>query len=317
MRPSPEFPLTVVEAGGGRLEEAAAALMGGSRDRGRRYLAQLKAQGLAPGAALGLSDVDGRLRAAAILTRHAGRTAMLTITAPRHRGECAQLAPLAAAACARGKALDVDIVQSLLDPSESLSLELLAAGGMKVIGTLAYLERSLGRDSPVRAPALPAGVRIDAWDPDDRATLERLLEESYIDTRDCPGLAQMRDTCDILDGHIATGTFEPGMWWILSDEAGPAGVALLSSVPAAQCIEVVYFGLSPRVRGRGLARVLLDHALASLRHRSERTVALACDERNTVAMRLYTRAGFSKRLARAALVAPVREPARRSLVHSR
>lgn len=317
MRTSQDFPLTVVEAGGGRLEEAAAALMGGSRDRGRRYLAQLNMQGLAPAAVLGLSDVDGRLKAAAILTRHAGRTAMLTMTAPRHRNECAMLEPLAVAACTRGSQLDVDIVQSLLDPAEVLSLELLTAGGMRVIGTLAYLERSCGKDAPVRAPELPPGVSIEAWDPEDRATLERLLEESYVDTRDCPGLAQMRDTRDILDGHLATGTFEPGMWWILSDGSGPCGVALLSAVPSAQCVEVVYFGLSPRVRGRGLARALLAHALARLRGRSERTVALACDERNAAAMRLYARAGFSKRLARTALVAPVQARARQPLVHSR
>jgi mycothiol synthase len=319
MSADPEPALHVVEAAGGRLHEAAAALAGG-RDRGRRYLAQLAAQGLRADAAIALSDADGRLHAAAVLTRHAGRTAMVSVTAPRSEHEARRWSPLAAAAVARASALDVDVLQALVDPSHRHAVTLISLGGLRAIGTLAYLERPLAAAPLTGHHAAPEGTRITPWDPADRSTIERILEESYVGTLDCPGLAQMRRTCDILDGHLATGQHDPSMWWILNDGSGPCGAALLSPVPGAACVEVVYFGLSQRVRGRGLSRALLAFALRSIASRHERTVALACDERNEPAMRLYRSFGFARRLSRVALVAPV--PAGKcaaggTLVHSR
>jgi ribosomal protein S18 acetylase RimI-like enzyme len=311
--------LQVVEALGGRLHEAAAALTG-SRDRGRRYLAHLVAQGLRADAALALADRDGRLHAAAVLTTHAGRTAMVAITAPRSAREAQHWAPLASAALTRAASLDVDVLQALVDPSHRHTTTLLELGGLRTIGTLAYLERSLSAPLPAPIAEQTGQLRITMWDPSDRAGLEQLLEASYIDTRDCPGLAQMRRTCDIIDGHVATGAHDPSMWWILHDAQGACGLALLSPVPTADCVEVVYFGLSPRVRGRGLSRTLLRHALDALAGRRERTVALACDEGNAAALRLYRSFGFARRLSRVALVAAVRPASAASagrLVHSR
>jgi len=319
MDADPETSLRVVEASGGRLHEAAAVLAGG-RDRGRRYLAHLAAQGLHADAALALSDQDGRLHAAAVLTRHAGRTAMVSITSPRSEREAQQWATLASAARARAMSLDVDVLQALLDPTHRHTVALLERGGLRTIGTLAYLERPLSAPLPARQVTGGPGMRIAPWNPRERDLLERLLDESYIDTRDCPGLAQMRRTTDILDGHMATGEHDPSMWWIMHDDQGPCGIALLSPVPSAQCVEVVYFGLSPRVRGRGLSRVLLAHAIDALAGRSERTVALACDEGNSAALRLYRSFGFARRLSRVALVAatrPAPTPASDRLVHSR
>lgn len=319
MHEAPDPAFHVVEAGGGRIHEAASALTGG-RDRGRRYLAHLTAQGLRADAALALSDADGRLHAAAVLTRHAGRTAMLSITSPRSEREAQRWAPLAAAALVRASSLDVDVLQSLVDPAHRHTVTLLERGGMGIIGTLAYLERPLDAALPEGLHTMPEGVRAVAWDPTDRGLVERLLQESYVDTLDCPGLAQMRRTCDILDGHLATGQHDPSMWWILHDAGGPCGVALLSPVPSAACIEVVYFGLSQRVRGRGLSRALLAFALRAIAPRQERTVALACDERNEPALRLYRSFGFARRLSRVALVAPIpaaQRTASGTLVHSR
>ena len=316
---APEPTLQVVEASGGRLLEAAAALTGG-RERGRRYLAHLAAQGLRADAVLALSDGDGRLHAAAVITRHAGRTAMTSITAPRSATEARRWAHLASAALARATALDIDVLQALVDPAHHHTVALLELGGLRTIGTLAYLER------PLSAPLSSAhrfdahGIGFAPWDGCDRSLIERLLEESYIDTRDCPGLAQMRRTCDIIDGHMSTGEHDPSMWWVMRDASGPCGTALLSPVPAADCVEVVYFGISPRVRGQRLSSALLAHALGALSGRRERNVALACDESNAAAMRLYRSFGFARRLSRVALVAATRpspSAAPDRLVHSR
>ena len=245
---------------------------------------------------------------------------MASVTAPRAAWEAKQWAPLASAAVARAGSLDVDVLQALVDPAHRHTAELFELGGLRTIGTLSYLERPLTAPVPPIATSGVSGISISTWDRRDRGLLERLLDESYIDTRDCPGLAQMRRTSDILDGHLATGEHDPQMWWILRDAHGPCGTALLSPVPGAQCVEVVYFGLSPRVRGRGLSRTLLAHSLRALAGRRERTVALACDEGNEAALRLYRSFGFVRRLSRIALVAAVRAvptAAPDRLVHSR
>ena len=245
---------------------------------------------------------------------------MASVTAPRAAWEAQRWAPLASATLARAASLDVDVLQALVDPAHRHTAALLELGGLRTIGTLAYLERPLSAPLPRVARADASGMRIEPWNPGDRDLMERLLEDSYIDTRDCPGLAQMRRTSDILDGHMATGQHEPSMWHVMRDAQGPCGMALLSPVPGAGCVEVVYFGLSPRVRGCGLSRALLAHALDGLAGRTERTVALACDEGNAAAMRLYRAFGFARRLSRIALVAQVRPspaPATDRLVHSR
>jgi len=74
---------------------------------------------------------------------------------------------------------------------------------------------------------------------------------------------------------------------------------------SAGSVELVYLGLVPEARGRGLGRRLLEHGLALLKGRSERAVVLAVDERNTPAMKLYREAGFRPSLRRVAFIRPV------------
>ena len=76
----------------------------------------------------------------------------------------------------------------------------------------------------------------------------------------------------------------------------------MSEIPVSNCIEVVYFGLAPNARGRGVGGYLLDHALGIVQDGGGQSVALACDELNHPAMRLYQSRGFAMRLRRSALI---------------
>ena len=83
------------------------------------------------------------------------------------------------------------------------------------------------------------------------------LESSYQDTLDCPELCGLRETPDVLDSHRSTGVFDPALWWMVHVNGQARGCALFNRCPEQRTIELVYLGLSPELRGRGLGKWLL------------------------------------------------------------
>jgi ribosomal protein S18 acetylase RimI-like enzyme len=111
-----------------------------------------------------------------------------------------------------------------------------------------------------------------------------------------PELEGARALDDILDGHRAAGLFAPGRWQLgrIPGEPEAAAVLLLAAVPGRDAWEVIYLGLTPAARGRGLGRAVLQHALELAREHVPH-LELAVDLRNTPAVRLYQAAGFTVR----------------------
>jgi ribosomal protein S18 acetylase RimI-like enzyme len=87
---------------------------------------------------------------------------------------------------------------------------------------------------------------------------------------------------------------------------------LFSPSPGTGTLELVYLGLSPMLRGRGLGGRLLAFGLSHLVWREEGTVTCAVDQRNTPACRLYERFGFVRFEERIALVRGLGDRARSS-----
>jgi ribosomal protein S18 acetylase RimI-like enzyme len=72
----------------------------------------------------------------------------------------------------------------------------------------------------------------------------------------------------------------------------------MTEVHGREAWEVIYLGLTPGARGRGLGRAVLRHALELARDHVP-FLELAVDLRNTPAVRLYRSAGFIPRNLRA------------------
>jgi len=203
---------------------------------------------------------------------------------------------------------DVVLMQALLKPEEESVRRALEQAGWLVVGDLDYMRRAisasdarLGDDSK----DLDTGISIRRYTSGDDGVFIEALEASYVDTLDCPELCGMRPTADVLEGHRATGHFDPDLWWLVEHDHQPAGVMLLNPNPEQSAVELVYIGLAPSVRGRGLAKHLLTMGLATLAGRIEREVTCAVDVRNTPALRLYERLGFRAFARRTALVLPI------------
>jgi GNAT superfamily N-acetyltransferase len=108
-----------------------------------------------------------------------------------------------------------------------------------------------------------------------------------------PELEGVRSLDDIIESHRATGRFIPGRWQLgyVAGEPESAVVLLLSEIPDRDAWEVVYLGLTPSARGRGIGRAAIEYALDLARPHVPR-LELAVDDRNHPATRLYQAAGF-------------------------
>lgn len=265
-----------------------------------------------------------RVRQACLAVPGSGRTAMLFLSEPPRAGEigddqqaalCERVAVVRAACedLRKERARQVVLAQSLPSPDETWSVIACLEAGFTRVGTLHYLRRPA---EPVRtrdaktAPTWPAGVEVVsvASLPTSRRedVLLRVMDASYADTLDCPELCGLRATRDILASHQATGQFDPALWWIGFAGEEPIACAFMSAWPEQRSCELVYLGIVPAWRGKGLGRTLLEHAMrAASLARGALSFTCAVDERNTPALRLYDAMGYRAFAKRVALVKPL------------
>ena len=86
-------------------------------------------------------------------------------------------------------------------------------------------------------------------------------------------------------------------------EAGtPLGVLLLSGSGRSDSLELVYLGLAPPGRGRGLAELLMQTALSQVVQRGLDRLCLAVDAANVPALKLYYRHGMHRMATRVAML---------------
>jgi len=92
----------------------------------------------------------------------------------------------------------------------------------------------------------------------------------------------------------------------LTERSEPRGVLILSPTPYSDSLELVYLGLTPEARGRGLGAMLLELALWQVRRAGKRQISLAVDSRNVPALKLYYRHGLKRIASRTALIRDLR-----------
>lgn len=284
--------------------------------------------GLDLGALFGFREGDSGVGHAALGIPGRGRTANVYVSSPRlnpftsqpgastiedqRRAQCID------AVCAQLRTLrtpsgpEVCIAQTLLEPSDLSTRRVFEAAGFECVGRLRYLHQPITRAGPAPT-SWPDGIRLvrvaDAgepsrWQPD----LLRAMERSYEQTLDCPRMCGMRATQDVLDSHLATGQWDAALWWIVYAAHEPHGCMLLSRCPEQDTVELVYLGISPQIRGQGIATRLLRLARASLHASDGATWSCAVDEANAPALALYERIGFVPYALRDALVRSLHAP---------
>ena len=89
------------------------------------------------------------------------------------------------------------------------------------------------------------------------------------------------------------------------DGIEPVGCLLLADIPLRRALEVAYLGLTPRGRGRGIGRALMQRTLAIGSRRAFDVMSLAVDGENVPAVKLYKRFGYSQVAQRVAFIKQV------------
>ncbi len=243
-------------------------------------------------------------RQACLVVPGAGRTGMCFTTKPTNDAETDELGAVIEHACKHLPPKVVRLAQALVETTDEVLIRAHTRAGMPPMATLLYLRRAMpqGQEFGSVTP-LPEGVELVPYRPGhDDPVLMEVLPRTYEGTLDCPELSNTRRPSDVVASHRAAGAWSPALWWMVRHEGRAEGVALFSAMPEQVGVELVYFGLTPVLRGRGLGRLLLQHTFARLRGRPETHLTCACDERNAPALRMYEALGMYEHERRVALV---------------
>ena len=198
--------------------------------------------------------------------------------------------------------------QCLLDPADEWGGAVLGEGGVPRITDLILLSRPLpGKPLKADEPSL----RPECYSPESHADFARIVESTYVDTLDCPALAQMRSGEQLLEAHRATGQFNPQACRIYHASGRDVGILLLAEHPDRDVWEVAYMGVVPEFRGLGFGRAILVSGIDLVRGSGRATMEIAVDVANRPALRLYESLGFSE-MRRFAVHLRFRQPVMRA-----
>lgn len=213
---------------------------------------------------------------------------------------------LTTAAVKAADAAGVSMTQTLLESERDPSIPALEASGFKRLATLCYLQWERNADSGTGPVAPSSRVTFEPHAGADRQRLAEVVQLTYEDTLDCPGLEGVRDVHDSLDGYRQVGQHDPSLWFFMRSAASAvdrsldaqgrgrrdAGVLILSPHPLSSQLELVYVGVVPKARGQGLGAYAVQHAKQVLAARGMERIVLAVDAANAPALRVYNDAGF-------------------------
>lgn len=247
----------------------------------------------------------GQLGPVVLIVPQAGRTGLLFTSPVMDMASAGELSQVIDEACRGAPPQRVALAQGLVPPDDALSIAAMERAGFKTLARLSYMQCRVPRQPPEIDES--ADVVFQMYQPALHSIFERLLLESYEQTLDCPDLRGVRQIGDVIEGHRAVGSFDPRMWTLAEIGGKPAGVLLLNPVPPAECVELVYLGLAPEFRRRGLARALLRRAMHQCAAYGHRLITLAVDDRNTPAVMLYEQFGFRMTMKRLALIRAISE----------
>jgi GNAT superfamily N-acetyltransferase len=234
--------------------------------------------------------VGGQAAAAALVAENPGKVGMLLHSPPSGRGvNFSALAATVRAAAEEALGRGMTFVQALIDPRETRSIAAVNEAGFTILADLLHMQR---RDRPTLDEENPHfhWLNFTQFSHDELAAL---IVETYRGSLDCPQLGALRGADDVIACHQSSGVFCPRSWLILRHDGKDAGCVLMNESSSDKSSEIVYLGVAPQHRGKGLGKSLLRRALACAHQRRMERVVLAVDDRNVYAKRIYEAEGFS------------------------
>lgn len=195
-------------------------------------------------------------------------------------------------------------IQMLPDASDRAHQALAERLGFARLTRLHYLER--GAVFPWVDPPPADEVSWECYSEALHARFADVVAATYRESLDCPELTALRPIDDALASHKAAGEFDPRLWELAIIDGAPAGCVLLGRLGLRRLVELVYMGVAPEFRRRGVGALLLRRAIRQARRIDAGGLTLAVDERNTPALQLYARFSFERVSSREAYLLAAR-----------
>jgi len=237
---------------------------------------------------------DRTTLAVALVVEGAGRTSMLFFSPPDVPGVDRQwLVRLIGEISRDAIEGGMSLVQALIEPGDGEQEAVLNEGGLILLADLVYMNRDL-LSSPPRGQSAREGLVWRNYKQFTEVELGEVISRTYVDSLDCPALRGVREMPDVVAGHKCSGVFCPEAWWIVAhgDQAAPAGCILVNDSIKTPVADIVYMGVVPEFRGRGLAAAMLERAATGASERNCEGISVAVDARNDYAIRVYEQSGF-------------------------
>jgi len=194
----------------------------------------------------------------------------------------------------------IQLAHALLDPGDATSLRLFVASGFHKLAELVYLQKTVRGSETL--PPLAASQTLLAYSAGTHDLFAKTIVSSYEDSLDCPALNGVRHVEDVIAGHKGTGEPDPRLWMLLMENTRPAATLLLSRTPRSDAMELVYLGVAPNSRGKGLGDLLVRQALAMTAREGLSRLTLAVDGQNPPALRVYYRNGMTRHCTKIAML---------------
>jgi len=240
------------------------------------------------------ATVDERPITGVLAVESPGRMAMVFLpteeSVVRHEDAVVQLLTILSKECRQH---DLIIIQALVEPTSTAQISALARSGFDYLANLVYCERDMQTVPPMRSGEdhlNPLTFVTYADSGDD--LFEEVLSATYEHSLDCPRLNGLRSIADVMAAHRSCGQHDPTLWYVARLDSDPAGVILLAPQAHMAAVELVYMGVLPAYRGRGLGEVLLNRAHRTCTEHGFEKIILAVDRKNVYARSLYERWGF-------------------------
>jgi ribosomal protein S18 acetylase RimI-like enzyme len=207
---------------------------------------------------------------------------------------------LLTAAIEAARALQVDIAQAVVDLAPMPEQAAWYRAGFHRAAELLFMSCEISGNVPAQRDSLRySPCRFDDNQPNSPSNrrLADLVDATYAYSLDCPRLDGLRNATDVLAGYRATGHPDSSRWLLAYDAthssaSEPIGCLFVADHPGNNQCELVYMGIVPSHRGRGLGQALVSKALEISAELERARLVLAVDADNWPAFRHYAGMGF-------------------------
>ena len=202
------------------------------------------------------------------------------------------------------------MAQALTSPQDELEAKLLEGFGFAHATDMFFLARALNPED-ITSMSVATELDHEIFHEGNADRFASVIERTYQQSLDCPFLDGIRNGQDALVGHRNSGQFDPAGWRLYRQGAEDVGVVLMNEHPEQNAVELVYFGIVPEFRGRGLGRALLKECVQAAAMTDRSVIFLSVDCGNSYANALYDELEFAELAQRRIMIRRSRQLARK------